>query len=45
MWMVATIANAVLHRAVVERPDDVSNGSIVDELVTVLVRYVKRSTE
>lgn len=44
MWMVATLANAVLHRAVVERPDDLSNGSIADELVTVLVRYLKRPT-
>ncbi len=44
MWMVATVANAVLHRAVVERPDDLSNGSIADELVTVLVRYLKRPT-
>ena len=43
MWMVATVANAVLHRAVVERPDEVSNGSIVDELVTLLVRYLNRS--
>jgi AcrR family transcriptional regulator len=44
MWMVATVADAVLHRAAVERPDDVANGSIVDELVMVLVRYLKRST-
>jgi AcrR family transcriptional regulator len=43
MWTVATVANAVLHRAVVERPDELSNGSIVDELVTLLVRYVNRS--
>lgn len=43
MWMVATIANAVLHRAVVERPDDFSSGLIEDELVTLLVRYLKRS--
>ena len=43
MWMVATAANAVLHRAVVERPDELSNGSIVEELVTLLVRYLNRS--
>jgi AcrR family transcriptional regulator len=43
MWMVATVANAVLHRAVVERPDELSSGSIVDELVTLLVRYLNRS--
>src|SRR5258708_1535703 len=41
MWMVATAANAVLHRAVVERPDDLSNGSIADELAALLVRYLK----
>jgi AcrR family transcriptional regulator len=43
MWMVATVVGAVLHRAVVERPDALSNGSIVDELVTLLVRYLNRS--
>jgi AcrR family transcriptional regulator len=43
LWMVATVAGAVLHRAVVERPDELSNGSIVDELVTLLVRYLNRS--
>ena len=43
MWMVATVAGAVLHRAVIERPDELSNGSIVDELVTLLVRYLNRS--
>ena len=45
MWMVATAADAVIHRAVVERPDDLANGSIADELVTLLVRYLKRSTQ
>jgi AcrR family transcriptional regulator len=45
MWMVATVANAVLHRAVVERPDELSNGSIADELVTLLARYLKQSTQ
>jgi len=43
MWIVATVANAVLHRAVVERPDELSNGSIGDELVMLLVRYLNRS--
>jgi AcrR family transcriptional regulator len=43
MWMVATVVGAVLHRAVAERPDALSNGSIVDELVTLLVRYLNRS--
>jgi AcrR family transcriptional regulator len=44
MWMVATIANAVIHRAVSERPEDLSNGSIRDELVTLLVQYLQRPT-
>jgi hypothetical protein len=41
--MIATVANAVIHRAVIERPEDLSNGSIRDELVALLVRYLKRS--
>jgi len=45
VWMVATAADAVIHRAVVERPDDLANGSIADELVTLLVRYLKRPTQ
>ena len=40
MWMVATVAGAVIHRAVVERPQDMSQGSIRDELVALLVRYL-----
>jgi hypothetical protein len=40
MWMVATVANAVIHRAVVERPEDLSKGSIRDELVALLVRHL-----
>lgn len=45
MWILATAANAILHRAVVERPDALSDGSIVDELVTLLVRYLNRPKE
>lgn len=40
MWMVATVANAVIHRAVVERPEDLLNGSIGDELVKLLMGYL-----
>jgi AcrR family transcriptional regulator len=43
MWMVATVSNAVIHRAVVERPTDLVSGAIASELVTLLVRYLKRS--
>jgi AcrR family transcriptional regulator len=42
MWMVATVADAVIHRAVVDRPADLSNEAIRDELATLLVRYLKR---
>lgn len=45
MWMVVTAADAVIHRAVVERPDDLANGSIANELVTLLLRYLNRSTQ
>jgi Tetracyclin repressor-like, C-terminal domain len=44
MWMVATTADTVIHRAVVERPEDLSNGSIAEELVTLLVHYLEHST-
>jgi AcrR family transcriptional regulator len=44
MWMVATTADAVIHRAIVECPDDLTNGSIADELVTLLVRYLEPTT-
>jgi AcrR family transcriptional regulator len=42
MWMVATIAGAVIHRAAVERPDDLKRGVIAEELTTVLCRYLRR---
>jgi AcrR family transcriptional regulator len=41
-WMVATISGAVIHRAAVERPADLSNGRITEELLTVLLRYLRR---
>jgi hypothetical protein len=40
MWMVAAVSDAVIHRAVVERPRELADGSIADELVAVLVRYL-----
>ena len=42
MWMVATVSNAVIHRAVIERGEDLSSGAITGELVTLLVRYLQR---
>ena len=40
LWMIATASGAVLHRAAVERPEDLSTGVIADELVTLLCRYL-----
>jgi Tetracyclin repressor-like, C-terminal domain len=40
--MVATVAGAVIHRAIVERPDDLSRGVITEELVVLLLRYLRR---
>ena len=42
LWMVATVAHAAIHNGIVERPDDVANGRLVDELVLLLTRYLKR---
>jgi AcrR family transcriptional regulator len=42
LWMISTAAGAVLHRAAVERPDDLSNGVIAEELITLLCRYLRR---
>ena len=42
MWMMATVSGAVIHRATVERPEDLSTGVIVEELVTLLGRYLRK---
>ena len=42
LWMIATASGAVLHRAAVERPEDLSSGVIADELVTLLCRYLRK---
>ena len=42
MWMVATTAHAVIHNGVVERPEAVESGRLADELVVLLMRYLKR---
>jgi AcrR family transcriptional regulator len=41
LWMISTAAGAVLHRAAVERPEDLSSGVIAEELVTLLCRYLR----
>ena len=43
MWMISTISGAVIHRAAVERPEDLSTGLITEELITLLCRYLGRS--
>jgi AcrR family transcriptional regulator len=40
MWLLAIVIDAVIHRAVVDRPDDVANGRMTRELVTLLSRYL-----
>jgi len=42
MWMVATTAHAAIHNGIIERPQDVESGRLVDELVQLLMRYLKR---
>jgi hypothetical protein len=42
LWMISTAAGAVLHRAAVDRPEDLSTGVIADELITLLCRYLRR---
>jgi AcrR family transcriptional regulator len=42
LWVISTAAGAILHRATVERPEDLSNGVIAEELVTLLCRYLRR---
>jgi AcrR family transcriptional regulator len=42
LWVVATASGALIHRAAVERPEDLSSGVFADELVTLLERYLRR---
>jgi len=42
LWMISTASGAILHRAAVERPEDLSNGVIAEELITLLCRYLRR---
>jgi AcrR family transcriptional regulator len=42
LWVMSTMAGAVIHRAVVERPEDLSSGAITEELVRLLTRYLSR---
>ena len=42
LWVIATASGAILHRAAVERPEDLSTGVIAEELITLLCRYLQR---
>ncbi|KFE71414.1 TetR/AcrR family transcriptional regulator [Hyalangium minutum] len=42
LWLIDTVSHAVIHRAVVERPESLSQRLLQEELVTLLLRYVKR---
>jgi len=41
-WMISTAAGAVLHRAAIERREDLSTAAIAEELVRLLSRYLRR---
>jgi hypothetical protein len=41
-WLVETVAHAAVHEGIVERRADVESGALADELVRLLVRYLKR---
>lgn len=43
LWIIDTVAHAVIHRAVVERPTDLSSELMASELTTLLVRYLRRT--
>ncbi|WP_437728028.1 TetR/AcrR family transcriptional regulator [Sorangium sp. So ce861] len=40
-WMMQTAAHAVVHQAIVERPDDLRSGALAEELVLMLERYIR----
>ena len=42
LWMISTASGAVVHRATVERPADLASGRITEELIKLLVRYLRR---
>ena len=42
LWMMSTASGAILHRAAVERPEDLSTGVIAEELTTLLCRYLRK---
>ncbi|HEX7476841.1 MAG TPA: TetR/AcrR family transcriptional regulator [Polyangiales bacterium] len=43
-WIVATVSHAVVHEGVVGRKRDIESGALVEELVMLLVGYLKRAS-
>ncbi len=41
-WLIETVAHAAVHEGIVERRSDVESGTLADELVKLLVRYLER---
>ncbi|MGK3982368.1 hypothetical protein WME99_04990 [Sorangium sp. So ce136] len=44
-WMMQTVAHAVVHQAIVERPGDLRSGALAAELVLLLERYLLAKKE
>lgn len=42
MWMIDTASHAIIHRAAAERPDDLARPAFVEELVALLLGYLRR---
>jgi len=42
LWMMSIVSGAVIHRAAVERPEDLTSGVIAEELTALLCRYLRR---
>ena len=41
-WIVGVVSHAVVHEGIAKRRDDVESGALTDELVWLLVQYLKR---
>jgi AcrR family transcriptional regulator len=41
LWIVETVSHAVIHNGVVERPDDVTSGRLGEELIRLLLAYLR----
>lgn len=41
LWIVQTVAHAVIHNGTVERPRELASGRLGEELTRLLVAYVR----